>query len=145
MCFTGYIIFTITCWNRFYFFIVWLYNFITRNHWIIHNTCQIFSIFTITCSRIPNIIFFTYMIFLHSYRHLSLFHHWFHLHFVQSKLHLHSHDICLVNAFDSLIPVIMLNTLRFKSSVLFGIQILLDKSFKALHLPRHLSNLTANG
>ena len=39
----------------------------------------------------------------------------------------------------------MLNTLRFKPSVLFGTHTLLDKSFKVLQLPTHLSNLTANG
>ena len=39
----------------------------------------------------------------------------------------------------------MLNTLRFKSSVLFEIHALLDKSFRVLQLPTHLSNLTANG
>ena len=39
----------------------------------------------------------------------------------------------------------MLNTLRFKSSVLFGMHTLLDKSFRVLRLPTHLSNSTANG
>ena len=35
--------------------------------------------------------------------------------------------------------------LRLESTVLFGIHILLDKSFRVLQLPTHLSNLTANG
>ena len=39
----------------------------------------------------------------------------------------------------------MLNTLRFKSSVLFGTHNLSDKSLRVLQLPTHLSNLTANG
>ena len=39
----------------------------------------------------------------------------------------------------------MLNTLRFKSFVLFGAHTLLDKSFRVLQLPIHLPNLTANG
>ena len=39
----------------------------------------------------------------------------------------------------------MLNMLRFKSSVLFGAHVLLDKSFRVLQLPVHLSNLTKNG
>ena len=39
----------------------------------------------------------------------------------------------------------MLNTLRFKSSVLFGTHTLLDKSFRVLQFPTHLSNLIANG
>ena len=39
----------------------------------------------------------------------------------------------------------MLNAHTFKSSVLFGTPTLLDKSLKALQLPRYLSKLTANG
>ena len=39
----------------------------------------------------------------------------------------------------------MLKTLRFKSSVLFGMHTLLDKSIRVLRLPKHLSNLTENG
>ena len=54
-------------------------------------------------------------------------------------------DICFVNAFDSFIPVIILNMLRFKSSVLFGIHTSLDKSLTVLQLPTDLSNLSANG
>ena len=38
----------------------------------------------------------------------------------------------------------MLETPRFKSSVLFGMHTLLDKSFRVLQLPKHLSNLTTN-
>ena len=38
----------------------------------------------------------------------------------------------------------MLNTLRFKSSVLFGMQTLLGKSLRVLQLPTDLSKLTAN-
>ena len=45
----------------------------------------------------------------------------------------------------SFIPVIMLNTLRFKSSVLFGTHILLDKSLRVLQLPTNLSYFIANG
>ena len=39
----------------------------------------------------------------------------------------------------------MFNMLTFKSSALFGTHTLLDKSFRVLQLPTHLSNLTANG
>ena len=39
----------------------------------------------------------------------------------------------------------MLNTLRFKSSGLFGAHTLLDRSLRVLQLPTHLFNLTANG
>ena len=38
-----------------------------------------------------------YLLFSHSCRHLSLFQ----LHILLSNLHLHLHDICLVNLFDS--------------------------------------------
>ena len=39
----------------------------------------------------------------------------------------------------------MLNTLRFKYSVLFGTHTLLDQLLRVLQLPTHLSDLTANG
>ena len=39
----------------------------------------------------------------------------------------------------------MLKTLRFKSSVLFGMHTLLDKSARVLQLPKYLSSLTENG
>ena len=60
-------------------------------------------------------------------------------------LHSHLHDICFVNIFDSFILVIMLKTLRLKSSALFGTHNLLDRSSRVLQLPAHLSKLTANG
>ena len=41
--------------------------------------------------------------------------------------------------------LLMLNTLRFKSSLLFETHNLLDKSLTVLQLPTHLFNLTANG
>ena len=69
----------------------------------------------------------------------------FELQFLPSNLHLHLHGICFANVFDSFIPIIMLNTLRLKSSVLFGLHTLLGKSLRVLQLPIHLSNLTVNG
>ena len=42
--------------------------------------------------------------------------------------HLNSHGIFFANAFNSFIPAIMLDTPRFKSSILFGTHTLLDKS-----------------
>ena len=66
-------------------------------------------------------------------------------HFLPPNLHLHLHEICSVIVLDSFTPVIMLNTLRFKSSVLFGTYTLLDKSFRVSQLPTHLFNLNANG
>ena len=41
-------------------------------------------------------------------------------------------DTCFVHNFDSLIPVIMLQTLTFKSSVLFGTHNLLDRVIKII-------------
>ena len=73
-----------------------------------------------------------------------LFQQSFKLHLLPSNLHLLSHDIYLVNVFYSFIPVIMLNTLRFKSSVLLGTYTLLDKSVRVLQLPTHLSKLVTN-
>ena len=119
------------CWNSFCFFIELFYNFITNyNRWIINNTCQIIVISTITCSRIPNIIFFTYMmLFTITLTFMvSLPLTW--ITFFPSNLHLHLHDICFVDVFDSFIPVIMLNILRFKYSVLFATHILLQKSLR---------------
>ena len=39
----------------------------------------------------------------------------------------------------------MLNTLRFKSFVLFGTHTLLDKSLRVLQIPTNLSNVIVNG
>ena len=65
--------------------------------------------------------------------------------FHQSNTSLHSHNKCFVTVIDSFIPVIMLNTLRFKSCVSLGSYTLLDKSLRVLQLSTHLSNLTRNG
>ena len=136
MRFTGCFPFIKICCNSFCFVVIWLYDLITHNCWIIHNTCRIFSIFSITCRKIPKVIFYTYMKFLHSHQHLSLFHHWFELYFLPSNLHLQTHDVCFAHAFDSFIPVIMLNTRKFNSAVLFRTHTLLDKSLKALRQTR---------
>ena len=54
------------------------------------------------------IYFFTLTLcFSHTHQHLLLFHFWFELHFLPSGLHLHLHDKCFFNIFDSFIPVIM--------------------------------------
>ena len=53
--------------------------------------------------------------------------------------------MCFVHVLDLFIPVIKLKKPRFKSSVLLGIHILLDKSLIVLQLPKHLSNLNENG
>ena len=50
-----------------------------------------------------------------------------------------------VNVFDSFIYLIMLNTLRFKFSVLFKTHTSLDESLRVLKLPMHQYNLITNG
>ena len=98
--------------------------------------------FATKCNRILNKnIFHTQFchIVLHSHGHLSLFHFWFELHFLLSNLYLHLHDTCFFNVFNSFIHGIVLNTLRFKSSVLFGTYTLLDKSLRVLQPPKYLS------
>ena len=78
--------------------------------------------------------------FLHSHRHLLSFHHWSKLHFFPWNLHLHLHDILFVKIFDSVFSGITLKTCVLKSSVLFGMHALLDKSLRTLQLPSHLSS-----
>ena len=121
-CFTGYCFFIKICWKCFCFFVIWLSfcanNFITR-----------FISFIILTKYLPflqvhvagyQIQTFSCICFLYLHWHLLLFHFWIELHFLSLHFHLYSYDTCLVNVFDSFIPVIMLHTLKFKSSVLFG-------------------------
>ena len=117
MCFTTYIFLIKICWNFFSFFC----NFITRNYWIVDNTCQIFSVFATTYSRISNIIFSNTRCFLKWHRNLLLFHFWSELDFLLSNLNLHLHDIIFVKIFYSFFSAIISKTCIFKSFVLFGI------------------------
>ena len=136
----GYFLFIKISCNSFYLFFIWLYNFITCNHWIILNTCWIFSIFTNACSRIPNIMnLFTLTSTFIVIPPLI----W--MTFFPSNLHSNSHEICFVNVLDWFIPVIMFKTLRFKYSVLSGMHTFLDESIRVIQLPKNLSNLTENG
>ena len=52
--------------------------------------------------------------------------------------------IFFVKIFDSFIPVIMLNALRFKCYILHATHTLLDKSLRVLQLPTRLFNLTTD-
>ena len=116
MRFTGSFLFIRICWNSFNFFVVWLYNFsshVIAESYIILG--KYFSIFTTKCRRIPNIIFF--LIHDAFYTHIS----------ICRYSTIYSHDISFVKIFDSFLPVIMLSTRRFKSSVLLGIHTLLQK------------------
>ena len=79
--------------------------------------------------------------YLHSHQHSLLLQFRFKLHFLSSNLHSHLHDICFANVLDSFIPVIILKTYKFKSSVSFGTHTLLDKSSRVLQVPTHLSRL----
>ena len=95
----------------------------------------------------PNTIYVSHIwCFLHSPGHWSLFYFWVEFHFLPSTLHLHPHNVCLVNIFDLFIPVIILKTYIFKSSVLFGTYNLWDwdKSLRVLQLLTHLSDLMTN-
>ena len=142
MCFSDYFCLIKVSWNKLCFFVVWLYYFITRHWWIFHYICEMFSIFAqsfLQFSLDVSIIFFTCMKFFTLTLTFLVIHHWSEQHFLSSTLHLYSQDICFVHIFDSFISVIMLNTLRFKSSVLLEKHTLLDKQ-----LPPHLPNSTAN-
>ena len=132
---------------RFSFVVRLSYNFITSSQIIAESSIIIAKYFLFSQLHVAGFqrYFFSYAsCFLHSHRHLLFFQYWSELHILPSYLHLHSHNLCFVNFFNSFILVIMLKTLRLKSSVLFGTQILWYKSFKVLQLPTHLSNLTAN-
>ena len=99
-------------------------------------------IFTSMCSRIENIIFF-------AYKSCRIF--TFTLTFIVIPIlvrvtfstieftYTFVWYICLVNIFDIFVPVIILNTFRFKYSVLFGTHILLDRSLRVLQIPVHLT------
>ena len=121
-------------------------NFITYNYWIINNTFCISSIFATTFRMIPSIIFFAHM-FCRNFTPtptviiISLF---IWLDFLPSNFHFHLHDTFLVNIFDSFIHVIILKTFTFKSFVLFGKHIQLDRSLRVLQLPVCLPKLTAS-
>ena len=106
-CFTSYIF-----GNSFCFFCV--YDFITHDHWIMHTTCQIFSIFTTTCTRIPSIIFFRYTTFFILTSTFTDVPPLIWITFFSSNLHVHSHDISFVKMFDSFFPGIILKTCIFK-------------------------------
>ena len=75
--------------------------------------------------------------FLHLHLHLSLLHLWSELNIPPSNLHLHLNETSFINVFYSFIPVIILNTVIFKSSVLFRTYNLLDKLSRVLQLAIH--------
>ena len=89
-------------------------NFIPRNHWIINNTCKIFTIFATTYSRIPNVIFFIYMMFFaHSPIFIVILHLiWITFSTIKFTFIFAWYMLC--NVFESFLPVIMFNKLRFK-------------------------------
>ena len=53
--------------------------------------------------------------------------------------------ICVTNFFDPFILAIISKKPKFTSQILFGTQILLNKSSRVLQLPLCLSKLTING
>ena len=137
--------FIIICWNSIYF----LSNHSMTSSQLIPESSKIlanyFPFSQLHVIGFQRQCFSNTRMFLHLHQHLPIFSHWFDLQFVSSNLYLHSHEICFVNLFDSCIPVIMVKTLRFKISVLFGTYNLLDKSLIVLQLSSHLSNLIENG
>ena len=72
-----------------------------------------------------------------SHQPLSLFHSWFELNFLPSKFHLHSHDACFLNVFDSFISAITLKTCKFKSFFACLEYKLLDMLLRVLRLLTH--------
>ena len=118
------------CWNSF----CHVYNFLAKFHSPIKLSKYLLFLQLHVAGNsihVTNSIFFNKWCsfgFLHGYQYLLLFHIWFELHLLPWNFHLHSHDLYLVNVFDSFIHVIMLKKHGFKSSVLFGIYTLLDKS-----------------
>ena len=114
----GCIFFIKICCNCFCFFSV--YNFITRNHSIVNNTCYIFPIFTTSWSRIPNIIFFTDVMFFALTSTFIVIPNLIWITLSTIKFTFTFAWYIFVRVFNSFFPVKMLNMLRFKSSVLFG-------------------------
>ena len=113
----------------------------TRSFWAFHDipslgkydfSRSLFNIFTTTCSRNPNIIFVTYLIFFTFTSTfiviLTLI--WISNSFVKLTFTFAWYMFCF--RFDSFIYVITLNTLIFKYSVLRGTHTLLDKSLRVL-------------
>ena len=146
MCFTGYFFLIKICWDCFCF----LFNPITRNDRIVNKICKIFTIFTTKCSRIPNIIFLTYMMFLTVALTFTiiLILIWISLSSIKFAFTFAWYMFCcyfwfiislihFVNIFnfDILIPLIISKTFIFKSSVLFGTHNLWEHySFKHIYL-----------
>ena len=94
------------CWIGFHC----VYNFIAYNYWFTNNISYIFTIFVVTCYRVPKKPFLHTRCsfgFWNSRRHLLLFYFWFKLLFLFSNLHSHLHDVCFVNVLDWFIPVII--------------------------------------
>ena len=115
-------------WNSFCFF----YDLITRNHWIVNNTSYIFTIFAATCSRIANIIVFAHMMLFQIFTLTSRFIPlviWIKFSTTKFKFTFTWYMLCWCFL---LIHVIILKTLRFKSSILFGMHTLLDRSLRVL-------------
>ena len=118
------------CWHIYWQFICSVYNFVRCNHWMVNNSWLNINLFTTTCNRIPNIIFFACFLFIRIFARTPIFiiiPLLIRVIFSTVKLHLHSHDIFFVNNFDPFIPTIILKSLQIKSFVLFGTNTSLDR------------------
>ena len=147
--FIGCFFFIKICWNSFCFFIVWpsfsVHTYITPNPWIIRNICSISTSFTTTCRRIPNIIFFTYIMFFTLTSIFIIFPLLFWVTFSIKKFTFtfawYMLSLCFWFIYSCNHVEHACWTL-WKSSVWFRTYTLLDKLLKVLQFPTHLSNLT---
>ena len=121
------------------FIFCWLYNFITFNYSVI-----ILIILTRACTKIPNKMFFHTRLFI-GYFTFDIYFYSVYLHNIFYHQIYLLHEICFVIVFYSFIPVIILKTFTFTSSILIGTHVLLDKSSKVLQLPLQLSQLIISG
>ena len=133
------------CWYICWYTTCIIYNFITRNDSESSNILAKYSAFYQLHVPAFQVVSFLqalcYFGFLHSHRHLFLFHFWplFHTLYL-IYIYLHLHDMCF-NILESFITFIISKRIKFKCSVLFGTRSLLDRLLTILQLPVHLSKV----
>ena len=107
---------------------------------IVDNSSQIFAIFTSSCGRIPNIIFFSQIMFFWIFVLTQSYITW--VTFSTVKLMFTVAWYMFWQCFWFISSYYHIKN-TFKSSVSCGIHILLDRSLRVLQLPIHQSELTA--
>ena len=121
----------IYCTTRIGFYTFWcIHNLITCNWYIIKKTLDAFAVFQVFTNLTifvtlasSGIKFFTCVISYWFFK-LTLTLIIVKLHFLPSNSNLHSHEIGFTSVFHSFIPLIILNTVKFTSSILLGTHIL---------------------